>query len=192
MVIRAQRAFTLIEVMVVVVIVGIISAIVLLSTGLLEDDRDMQEETRRMATLLELAADEAVLQSRDFGLEMTQTAYRFVEYDPYQERWFAITDDDILRPRNLATDLRFELFVEDRRVLLNTELAQLTADDDDDDDDEQNDRQAKYAPQALILSGGELSPFRLLLIRDRDRMEQTIEVTPAGEIKINADDSNDG
>ncbi|MGB5740523.1 MAG: type II secretion system minor pseudopilin GspH [Woeseia sp.] len=188
MVIRAQRAFTLIEVMVVVVIVGIISAVVLLSTGLLEDDRDMQEETRRMATLLELAADEAVLQSRDFGLEMTQTAYRFVEYDPYQERWFAITDDDILRPRNLATDLRFELFVEDRRVLLNTELAQLTADDDD----EQNDRQAKYAPQALILSGGELSPFRLLLIRDRDRMEQTIEVTPAGEIKINADDSNDG
>ncbi|NNE59478.1 MAG: type II secretion system minor pseudopilin GspH, partial [Woeseia sp.] len=94
---RTQRGFTLIEVMVVVVIVGVISAVVLLSTGLLEDDREMQEESRRMTTLLELAADEALLQGRDFGLEITQSGYRFVEYDPYLEQWFEITDDAILR-----------------------------------------------------------------------------------------------
>lgn len=182
---RAQRAFTLIEVMVVVVIVGIISAIVLLSTGLLEDDRDMQEETRRMITLLELATDEALLQGRDFGLEVTQTGYRFVEFDPFQDHWFEITDDDILRPRELPEDLRFELFIEDRRVLLNVESATLGPDDREDD----NDRQANYAPHALILSSGQLSPFKLAMIRDRDRSERLIVVSPQGSIEI--DDGSD-
>ncbi|MBT8097665.1 MAG: type II secretion system minor pseudopilin GspH [Woeseia sp.] len=183
---RTQRGFTLIEVMVVVVIVGVISAVVLLSTGLLEDDREMQEESRRMTTLLELAADEALLQGRDFGLEITQSGYRFVEYDPYLEQWFEITDDAILRPRTLPQDVRFELFIEDRRVLLNDQPAALDAEREEDS----NDRKANYAPHTLILSSGQLSPFKLAMIRDRDRAEQTIEVTPQGTIETNTDNND--
>ncbi|MGB5347800.1 MAG: type II secretion system minor pseudopilin GspH [Woeseia sp.] len=187
MVIRAQRAFTLIEVMVVVVIVGIISAVVLISTGLLENDRDMQEEARRFGTLIELAADEALLQGRDFGVEFTQNGYRFVEFDPFQEQWYEVAGDDLLRPRALADDLRFELFIEDRRVLLSAEPATLGGDDEEADDR----RKANYAPHTLVLSSGLLSPFKLLLIRDRDRLEQMIEVTPQGTIEIDdgADDA---
>lgn len=187
MFIRAQRAFTLIEVMVVVVIVGIISAVVLLSTGLLENDRDMQEEARRIGTLLDLAADEALLQSRDFGVEFTQQGYRFVEFDPFQEQWYELAGDDLLRPRTLTEDLRFELFIEDRRVLLGAEPATLGNDDEELDDR----RKANYAPHTLILSSGQLSPFKLALIRDRDRLERMIEVTPQGTIEIGsgADDA---
>lgn len=184
---RAQRAFTLIEVMVVVVIVGIISAVVLLSSGLLEDDREMQEESRRMTTLLELAADEALLQGRDFGLEVTQSGYRFVEFDPYREQWLEITDDEILRQRSLPEDLRFELFIEDRRILLSDEPAVLEVDDEQDaDGGNQN-----YAPHTLILSSGLLSPFKLALIRDRDRQQQMIEVTPQGTIEIDANEDDE-
>jgi general secretion pathway protein H len=186
--IRAQRAFTLIEVMVVVVIVGIISAVVLLSTGLLENDRDMQEEARRISTLIELASDEALLQSRDFGVEFTQNGYRFVEFDPFQEQWYEIAGDEILRPRTLGDGLRFELFIEDRRVLLNAELATLGGDEKEAYDR----RKANYAPHTLILSSGQLSPFKVLLIRDRDRLERMIEVTPQGTVEVDdgADDAS--
>lgn len=171
--------------MVVVVIVGIISAVVLLSAGLLEDDRGMQEETRRLVTLLELATDEALLQSRDFGVEFTQQGYRFVEFDPFQEQWYEVAGDDVLRPRALAEELRFELFIEDRRILLNEQPATLGGEESDSDDRQR----ANYAPHTLILSSGQLTPFKLALIRDRDRLEQLIDVTPQGTIEI--DDGTD-
>lgn len=182
---RAHRAFTLIEVLVVVVIVGIVSAVVLLSTGLLEDDRNVREEARRIASLLELAADESLLQGRDLGLEVTQTGYRFVEFDPYAERWQQVGDDAFLRPRQLPDELYFDLAIEDRRVLLNPEVANLESEDED------NDREPSYAPHALIMSSGTLSPLQLAIRRDRGNVEYIIDVTPQGTIEMNsgADDA---
>lgn len=140
-----------------------------------------------MVTLLELAADEALLQGRDFGLEINQYGYRFVEYDPYSETWLEIADDDMLRERTVPEDLRFELYIEDRRVLLNDQPAALQIDDDDSDDE----RTSNYAPHALIMSSGQLSPFEVELIRDRDRMVQSIIVHPDGRVELQDRDDAD-
>ncbi len=177
---RAQRAFTLIEVLVVVVIVGIISSIVVLSAGLVDDDRNVREEARRIASLLELAADEALLQGRDFGIEFAQSGYRFVEYDPYTETWVEVAGDDLLRARKISSELRFELSLEGRRVMLNAELADLGQADPE----ERNERAPRYAPHALIMSSGQLSPFNLAMIRDRDRREFHINVELDGSVEL--------
>mgnify|MGYP002622745542 CR=1 FL=1 len=175
---RRASGFTLVEVLVVVVIVGIIASVVLLSTTLVDDDRELQQEARRMASLVELAADEAVLQGREFGLEFRQTGYRFVEYDPFTERWFEVSGDELLRPRSLAEDLRFELFLEDRRVLLPAEAARLG------DEGMNENNRAGYAPHALIMSSGQLTPFRVELLRGNEPPDIALEVNPAGEVKV--------
>jgi len=186
MVSRLQRsgssrcnAFTLIELLVVVIIVGIVSSIALLSLGLVGDDRALQQEARRMASLIELAADEAVLQGRDFGLEIMQSGYRFVEHDPLLNRWNALQGDELLRQRSLEEGLQFDLYIEDRRVELSAAPAETG------DTENAGDRNTfDYAPHALMLSSGEISPVHIELSRPGDRRSVEINVSAAGDISI--------
>jgi general secretion pathway protein H len=181
-----QRGFTLIEIMVVVVIAGIISSIVIMSMNVVGDDRDLQQEVYRMGSLVELAADEATLQGRDFGLEILRAGYRFVEYDPYTSRWAEIIGDDILRPRQLPEDFEFNLFIEDRRVPLSEQAGDTESGDEDD-----NSRGVEnYAPHALLLSSGDLSPFDLTITRLTDDAWLRLSVLPNGEVRIGKEDED--
>ena len=112
------RGFTLIEVLVVIVIVGILMAVAFLSFGILGDDDNMDREARRLSSLIQLVTDEATTQGRDFGVEFMTAGYRFVEHDPLLDQWFEVTGDDYLPQRNLEEGLEFELTLEERRILL--------------------------------------------------------------------------
>ncbi len=175
------EAFTLIELLVVVVIITVISAVALLSIGILGDDRDLQREARRLSSLIELANDEAAIQGRDYGLEIMESGYRFVEYDPFLNQWYEMIGDDFLRPRQIKEGLEFELTIEDRRVLLDASAAETERDEDD------TDLTDDYIPQILIMSSGDVSPFELRLLRPSDRATLTLTMSLAGELEIQHD-----
>jgi len=179
-----KPGFTLIELLVVIVIIAVISAVALLSLGILGDDRNLQREARRLSSLIELANDEATIQGRDYGLEIMQSGYRFVEYDPFLDRWYELIGDDFLRPRQLEESLEFELYIEDRRVLLDIDAA-----DTDQEEDEQN-LTDDYVPHVLIMSSGDVSPFELRLLRTSDRMALTLSMSLAGELEIENNDQD--
>lgn len=186
---RTSAGFTLIEVLVVVVIIGVLSSVVLISIGVLGDDRDLDREARRLASLVEMVAEEAELQGRDFGLEFIRQGYRFVEYDPFFDTWTEIVGDDTLRPRRLPEDFEFALVVEDKRI----ELADVAADTGAGNKDEEEERRDspllnKYAPHTMILSSGDLSPFSVRIIRLTDDAEALLQVLPTGEIRVGEDD----
>ena len=177
-----RSGFTLIEVLVVVMIIAIISAVSVLALGNLGDDRALQNEARRMTALIEMASDEAMLQGRDFGLEVSQRSYRFVEYDPFTEHWFEVIGDDLMRPRTLAEDTEFDLFLEDKRIALKLEAAETERSDDDDGDDK--DLTDDYLPHVLVLSSGDITPFVLEIYRSTDRASVQLSASPAGELKV--------
>jgi len=183
---RGDSAFTLIELLVVIVIVGIVSAVALLSFGILGDDRNLQREARRMGSLIELANDEATMQGRDYGLEIMQSGYRFVEHDPFTEQWHEIIGDETLRPRQLEEQMEFELFLEGRRILLEEDAA--VTERDEDDDDTNRSRIEDYIPHVLILSSGDITPFELRIVRQQDRTEITMTMSLLGEFEIQTDD----
>lgn len=194
----AESAFTLIELLVVIVIVGIVSAVALLSFGILGDDRDLQKEARRLSSLIELANDEATLQGREYGLEFVQSGYRFVEHDPLTEQWFEVIGDEILRPRTLSEETEFDLYLEDRRILLDIEATDIEVEEDDADEDDLYARNPRdrdltddYAPHVMIMSSGDISPFELSLIRRTDQAKITITMSPAGEIEITNENQQD-
>ena len=91
-----------------------------------------------------------------------------------------------MRPRQLAQDTEFELFLEDKRVLLDLEATDIAQDDDDDDDD--RDLSNDYLPHVLVLSSGDISPFELEIVRLTDRASIQLSVSPAGELKVGADE----
>jgi len=177
---RRQLGFTLIEILVVVIIIATISGIALMSIGLIGDDRDLDTERQRLASLIEVAQDEATLQGREFGLELMTSTYRFVEFDPFASQWSEIPGDDLFRLRQLPEGMEFELYVEEKRVVLADDPKEL------EDPDAQNmSRTAeKYAPHVFVFSSGELTAYEIRLRRPQQDQQLVMRGDILGEIEF--------
>lgn len=179
-----SRGFSLIELLVVIAIIGIVMSIAMLSLGLLGDDRELQTEGRRIIALVQVAQDEATMQGREFGMEITADAYRFVEYDPYLDSWGELIGDDTLRLRQLPEDFEFDLFIEDRRVLLDLDPASLKVSTET----ANKDMEKRYAPHVFIFSSGDMTAFKLHIVRNTDDQVVVVEGNVLGEVKFAADE----
>ena len=112
------RGFTLIEILIVVVIIGVISAAVLLSVNLTGRDQDLEKESERLLNLVNYAREQAELQTREFGVIFHDDGYEFVAYDARRRRWREVYEDEILRIRKLPDGLDVKLVVDARPVVL--------------------------------------------------------------------------
>lgn len=61
---QASRGFTLIELMVVMVIISVLIGLAVLSTGFASTSRELDSEAERLAGLIGVLTDEAVLDNR--------------------------------------------------------------------------------------------------------------------------------
>ena len=93
---RAARGFTLVELMVVMVIIGITLGIVSLN-AIPSPQQNLQNEAQRLALLLQLARDEAIVRNRLVAFEADGARYRFLVRT--ETRWDPVTGDDLLRER---------------------------------------------------------------------------------------------
>ena len=91
------RGFTLLELLVVMVIAGIILGMV--SFKAMPDDKQvLQQDVQRIALLLQLARDEAIVRNRPVAFEADADRYRFLVRE--KQIWQMLQQDDLLRERN--------------------------------------------------------------------------------------------
>lgn len=178
--------FTLIEILVVVVIIATILSITLLSFGVLDNDRNLRTTGQRLAALVEVARDDAVMQGREFALEFMTSSYRFVEYDAFTGQWNAIPGDDTLRLRTLPEDVEFELYLEDRRILLNDDAMPFA----DDEGDVGRNAMDLYAPHLMMYSSGDTTPFELHIVRRYDDQLFIVRGDALGGIEFGAEEDD--
>lgn len=178
--IRQTRGFTLIEILVVVIIIAIISGVALMSMNLIGDDRELDTERKRLATLIELAQDESVMQGREFGLELMQSTYRFVEFDPFESRWSEILDDELFRLRQMPEGIEFELYVEDKRIPLELDPKSI----EDPDEAGVSVNVETYAPHVFVFSSGESTSFEIRLKRPQNDQQLVMRGNVLGEIEF--------
>jgi general secretion pathway protein H len=93
---RRERGFTLIELLVVMVIMGVMLGMATLSVAP-SRQQSIQQEAQRVALLLQLARDEAIVRNRQIAFEATADSYRFLVRN--ERQWDPITNDDLLRER---------------------------------------------------------------------------------------------
>jgi general secretion pathway protein H len=191
-----SRGFTLIEIMVVVVIIGVISAGVLLSVNLTGRDRELEKESDRLLTLVNYAREQAEMQTRDYGIVVRADGYQFVAYDTRRAVWREVYEDDALHIRKLPDGLDFKLIVDARPVVLVStgeikapdpkDLAKKKKTLDDlknvtdaaglkdavngrkmeDGDASKLEADKKIAPQILIYANGDVSSFEVTMERE--------------------------
>jgi general secretion pathway protein H len=164
---RAPRArgFTLIEILVVVVIIGIVSAGVLLSVSLTGRDRELEKESDRLLALFNYAREQAELQTREYGVLFQDDGYEFLAYDVRRGAWRSLFEDDALHARRLPDGLDVKLTVEARPVV-------LTRPKDATD----------KTPQVMIFSNGDLTSFAATLERDGGRRSVTLTQDDKGAV----------
>jgi type II secretion system protein H len=113
-----HAGFTLLEILVVVMIIGIMTAGVLLSLNFTGKDSQLETESKRLQSLMNYARDQAELQTRDFGIVFGESGYVFVVYDVRTGTWRTVDEDDALRQRNMPSGLEFKLVVDARPIVL--------------------------------------------------------------------------
>ena len=93
---RLSRGFTLLELLVVMVIAGITLGIV--SFNAMPNERQvLQNDAQRIALLLQLARDEAIVRNRPIAFEAEADRYRFLLRE--ENVWRPLQQDDLLRER---------------------------------------------------------------------------------------------
>lgn len=158
----ASGGFTLIELMVVVLIMGILAASVVLSVGVTGRDTELERESERMFSLMNYVREKAELQTREFGLYCHDTDYEFLTFDPRKQLWRAADEDDALRARELPEGLKLNLVVEGRPVVLKRKQEEQRALDKE----EQEKADRERLPHVILFSNGDLTPFRLTVERE--------------------------
>ncbi len=162
---RRARAFTLIELLVVIVLLGILVSLAVLTTGSSSTSRELRDEARRIAALIGVLSDEAVLDSREYGLLVNYEGYRVLRYDEADARWREVERRKVHR---LPEWMRLELELDGTPLELVAPLKQTDdraglSDADSRGRSRERNSGPRLEPQLLILSSGELSPFSLRL-----------------------------
>ncbi|HEY8520637.1 MAG TPA: type II secretion system minor pseudopilin GspH [Gammaproteobacteria bacterium] len=170
---RAARGFSLIELLVVVTIIGIFAGAAVLYSGVVGRDREAEREVSRLRSLIELLQEEALMQSRDFGLLLSQSAYRFFVYDYQQERWVEPAGDRLIAAHELPERLTLSLELDGRPVRLAREI--------------DADLLERPEPQVMILSSGEVTPFFAAVQREFAEGRFTLTADLDGTLAVAAD-----
>ncbi|WP_281559278.1 type II secretion system minor pseudopilin GspH [Thalassomonas sp. RHCl1] len=155
---RGSKGFTLIEVMVVIVVIGIMVSLVQFSTSGSRPEEKLRQASQRFAGVFDIAAEYSMLNNVELGLLVDKNSYQFVGYDGV--RWSPLPDEDLFASYSVPEDLVIALELDDLPIeepaLYDRSIFEVEEEDSFSEEEEE-----KIIPQVYILSGGDITPFSL-------------------------------
>ena len=164
-----QHGFTLIEVMVVIVLIGLMASLVQFNFSGNNPADKLKHESARFAAIFEVAADYGMLNNVELGLIVKKDSYQFVGYDGTQ--WTEIPDQDWQAHVTMSEEIELSLELDDLPIdepLLFDADTFKEKDEDDFTLMSKEEREKKIIPQVYILSGGDLTPFSVTFRLNED------------------------
>lgn len=137
------KGFTLIELLVVLLIISITTSFAVLALRGTDPQAELETEAKRLHAYLKLAADEAILQSKELGLLTQDSGYRFLVHE--KGKWVPLADE-FLSDREFNESIHLELTVN----------GQMPKQENEDNP----------LPHLWIFYTGEMTPFEITLRSD--------------------------
>lgn len=151
------RGFTLLEVLVVLVLIGIITSFALLSAGRGLPER-LAEEAQRLAALTQHQQQEALFNAEIQGIRFSDTGYTFLRQNK-RGHWQPPTGAAALTEHDLPADMALSLWVEGQPVSL---------------------KNPGQVPQVWLLPSGEATEF-VAIFSAADEPVATVRYRVAGD-----------
>jgi general secretion pathway protein H len=146
---RAQQAgFTLIEILVVLVVIGLLASLAVMTMGGSSRDREMENEVRELYLLMQTASEQAVFNNTELGLILDDEGYRFVAWEDRSGEWKEPAEP-MFRLRGFPEWITVTEYIEN-------DTPRLASEED------------RLRPDVVFFSSGETTPFELEFTLGRD------------------------
>jgi general secretion pathway protein H len=145
-----SAGFTLVEILVVLVIIGLMVVGALLSIHTASSDSVLDKERNRMIAIMDYLRDQATLEGREYGIRFFEGGYEFLVYNSRDDAWLRLENDNLTQARQLPAGLDMTVLIEGRKIILPPAKIK--------------DEERK--PHVLLFSSGEMNLFELTLERE--------------------------
>lgn len=180
---ESEQGFTLLEVLLVLVLMGLATSVVVPTIGIGSSPQQLEQQARQLALQIEFAARQAMMDGRNYGLSETDEGYRFVSWQ--SDQWLPVENDRFMQAVTLDESLQMEirhgsshwqaaLEYESRNQssLLEKDFAVI-------------EKQERYEPELLFWSSGEISPADVAFcFEDKQQSCWLVTLEEAGQLLV--------
>lgn len=171
-----HQGFTLLEILLVVLLMGLAASAVTFTLGNTDKKQELTRVAQKFMATTELVLDETVLSGHFIGIIVDDDRYRFVVY--HEDKWQPLESDRMLGEVQMEPEISLAL------VLEGLPLVQEDEEDESWFDEpfiEETDSEKKKnpEPQIMLFPSGEMTGFELAFIT-KDENNQNIEVQVVG------------
>lgn len=163
-----QRGFTLLEVMLVLLLMGLAAGYVIFNAFATDPAEQLEREARRMQVVVDMASDFAVLNQQQLGIYIDEEnrTYHFMQLNE-EDEWQFIEGNPLYKPITLTEPFFFTLNLDDlpwqsEDRLFDREMFDSSLSVNDKDIEIGDEQPPPPPPQILIMSSGEITPFSLV------------------------------
>ncbi|MBA6295304.1 type II secretion system minor pseudopilin GspH [Colwellia sp. MB02u-9] len=154
-----QQGFTLIEVMLVIVLIGVMVSAVQFTFSGNKAEQVLEQNSIRFAGVFDVAAEYGLLNNIELGLFVEKNTYQFLGYDGVS--WSPIASNPMFEVFTLPEGIEITLQLDDLPIEEPLLFDSSLLINEDQDDNFTEEEKKKTIPQVYMLSGGDITPFSL-------------------------------
>ncbi|BCV64801.1 type II secretion system protein GspH [Shewanella carassii] len=171
-----SRGFTLLEVMLVVLLMGLAATAVTMTMGDSGPKQQLTREAQRFMAATETVLDETVLSGQFIGIVVDKDKYHFVLFK--ENKWQPLEQDRLLAEKQLPEGITLSVELEGLPLVQEDEEQDSWFDEPFIESDA--DKKKFPEPQIMLLPSGEMTAFELSFIAS-DSLGETVEVLVSGD-----------
>lgn len=183
-----QKGFTLLEVMLVLVLMGLATSVVIPSVSVGNSSVQLEKQARQLGLQLDMAARLALMDGRDIGLQFVPEGYRFIVWDI--DKWTPLEQERYLQPNELKEGIELDFYPGASHwaaAIAHEEQGQQRLTERD---FAVSSKEERYEPDIFFWSGGEVTPVDISFCPDRGNLPcWWVMMEETGNIDVNRDGS---